>query len=59
MAIIGYILLILGIAMALLEFTTFIDIVPALADLNIPLAVWIGVAIVGAILAMNFRRARD
>jgi len=45
--------------MALLEFTTFIDIVPALADLNIPLAVWIGVAIVGAILAMNFRRARD
>lgn len=59
MAIIGYILLAIGVIMIILNLTLFIEVVPRLAELNIPLVVWIGVAIIGAVLAMMYRRARD
>lgn len=59
MAIIGYILLAVGAILALLDYTTFIDVIPPLANLNVPIVVWIAVAIVGGVLAMMYRRARD
>jgi hypothetical protein len=59
MALIGYILLAFGLAMTLLDFVGFIDIIPPIANLHVPTGVWIGIAVIGAICAMAFRRARD
>lgn len=59
MALVGYILFAVGLVMSLLTFTTFIDLIPPLAALNVPLAVWIGVAVIGVIVALMYRRARD
>jgi nitrate reductase gamma subunit len=59
MFVIGVILLAAGLVMTLLEFTGFVSLIPALDDLTVPLGVWVGVAVIGAILTMLYRRTHD
>lgn len=56
---IGFIILAVGGAGAVLTFAGAEDSIPVISSLNLPFIVWAGIAAVGAVMVMFFRRARD
>ena len=59
MPIIGLLIFVIGAACFLLELTGANSFVPLLADLNWPLPVWGGIALVGLVTYYMTRRPRD
>ncbi len=55
----GYIVCAIGLVGTVLSFTSFDQSIPLLANLNVPMYVWIGMAVVGGLVAMLTRQTRD
>ncbi len=59
MRFVGYVLTLTGLAMALLDFTGAITLIPRLARIEVPLTVWIALFLVGGFIVMMTRQTRD